>query len=168
MCCRAHDGVDRGEGVTGREDAYQAEGQAAILGIDENPGRLALGMDNLSYLKGLSVWQRTLMRPSPHNHLIRDVLKDGVLRCALRTEALLLFWVKGHAGMEVNVRSDRQADAAAKQGVDREWHETDYDGLLYEDQTEEESWYRPGPRVKKLEQQRSVQYEVQRCKDSFT
>eukprot|EP00961_Rhodomonas_salina_P300233 3939591-Rhodomonas_salina.1 len=74
-------------------------GQAAILGIDENPGRLALGMDNLSYLKGLS----------------------------------------GHAGMEVNVRSDRQADAAAKQGVDREWHETDYNGLLYEDPTEEEN-----------------------------
>eukprot|EP00961_Rhodomonas_salina_P238216 3219826-Rhodomonas_salina.1 len=112
---RAHDGVDKGEGVTGRADAYcdQAEGQAAILGIDENPGQLALGMNNLSYLKGLR-------------------------------------------------------STAVKQGIDREWHETDYDGLLYEDLTEEQSWYRPGPRAKKLVRQLSAQYEVQLCKDSFT
>eukprot|EP00961_Rhodomonas_salina_P282231 3813458-Rhodomonas_salina.3 len=165
---RAHDGVDRGEGVTGRADASQVEGQAAILGIAENPGRLALGMDNLSYLHGLSVWQHTLLLPSPHNHRIREVLKEGVKLCAQREEELLLFWVKGHAGMEVNVRFDRQADAAAKQEVDREWHETDYDWLVYEDPTEEESWYRPGPRAKKLARQQSAQYEVQQCNESIT
>eukprot|EP00961_Rhodomonas_salina_P020157 270761-Rhodomonas_salina.2 len=35
----------------------------------------------------------------------------------MRAEALLLFWVKGHAGMKVNVSCDRQADIAAKLSI---------------------------------------------------
>eukprot|EP00961_Rhodomonas_salina_P262785 3550982-Rhodomonas_salina.1 len=119
MAFRAGDGVDWGEAVMGWADAYQAEGKACILSVEKVPTQLALGMDNVSYLRGLAAWQRQLFRPSPHSHRIRDVLKEGVEICAQRTAGLHFFFAKSHAGMEVNTSADRWADWAAKLGEDR-------------------------------------------------
>eukprot|EP00961_Rhodomonas_salina_P246844 3334871-Rhodomonas_salina.1 len=47
--------------------------------------------------------------------------------------------------MEVNVRSDRQADSAAKQGVDREWHEPTTTGCSMRTQPRRKAGTGQGP-----------------------
>eukprot|EP00961_Rhodomonas_salina_P241985 3269084-Rhodomonas_salina.1 len=70
--------------------------------------------------------------------------------------------------MEVNTSADRCADWAAKRGEDREWHETDHTGLLYENVDEEEGWYRPGGQAKNVARQHSAEMELGRRTESIT
>eukprot|EP00961_Rhodomonas_salina_P147695 1987992-Rhodomonas_salina.2 len=122
----------------GYPDALSEDSKEQRMGMTKVPTKLALGMDNVSYLRGLAAWQLQLFRPSPDSHLISEVLKEGVEKCAEREEEIHFFFTKGHAGMEVNTSSDRCTYWAAKLGEDREWHETDHTGLLYENVDEEE------------------------------
>eukprot|EP00961_Rhodomonas_salina_P142416 1917805-Rhodomonas_salina.4 len=63
------------------------------------------------------------------------------------------------------------ADVLAKAGaadLDSNWHETDFEVLLYQDVEEEEAFMQQGTRVKKFALDSSLEVERDRCKETGT
>eukprot|EP00961_Rhodomonas_salina_P190777 2574031-Rhodomonas_salina.1 len=80
----------------------------------------------------------------------------------------MFFWLKAHAGMELNETADIMAKAGAALEMDRNWHETDYEGLVYQDVTEEDAFMQQGTRAKQFARDFSLEVERDRCKESVT
>eukprot|EP00961_Rhodomonas_salina_P301650 3940556-Rhodomonas_salina.2 len=53
---------------------------------------------------------------------------------------MMFFWLKVHAGMELNETADIMAKAGVALEMDSNWHETDYEGLVYQEVTEEDAF----------------------------
>eukprot|EP00961_Rhodomonas_salina_P034779 468195-Rhodomonas_salina.1 len=75
---------------------------------------------------------------------MRPALQRVVEKAATQTQPTHAFWLKAHAGVGLNEEADILAKAGAAMDADRNWHETDHGGLLYQDMTKEEAYYRPG------------------------
>eukprot|EP00961_Rhodomonas_salina_P002848 38969-Rhodomonas_salina.1 len=58
--------------------------------------------------------------------------------------------------------------AGAALEMDRNWHKTDYEGLVYQDVTEDDTFMLPGTLAKRFARDFSLETERDRCKESVT